>query len=444
MDASGVSGFDSEADARSMALLDFDHDGALDLAVANNNFPFFQLFHNRVQGKFVAVRLVGGNQSARPSKWSNRDGVGAVVKLTTPQRTLALTRRAGEGLGGQNSSTLLFGMEVEAAESLTVQWPSGRSQSVDSVLSGSLVIFDEQQGVTVTSYGSTALPQLGAPYRLPDFQADRPTLFVMMATWCEDCKEELPTLTQLKAALKERVDFLGVSADPNETPDQLEEFARNNTLPYRMDPGLPAPTVKALRDAVRRLAGETVPAWVLVDSDGTVLSVGPGEPTLSQIRRWTAQGPDPRTRELSLPEPAPLEPVRENFLRHKDELLAELAQKTPPDLSLSGESLYRAMQPFGLVKVTQQDGSVVVEPSKKTGSVRLGPFSPLAAEIEMQVEGPGQLEVVYETEGVSRTSQFSIDVGANQIKLALPTGLSHPVVNLKSAGPYKLNALRTR
>ena len=46
VDVSGVSGLDDAADGRSFALLDFDRDGWLDIAVVNANAPLLRLYRN--------------------------------------------------------------------------------------------------------------------------------------------------------------------------------------------------------------------------------------------------------------------------------------------------------------------------------------------------------------------------------------------------------------
>ena len=81
--------------ARGAAYGDFDHDGDLDVLISTNNGPAVPLPQRRRQSQSLAhVRLAGTK--------SNRDGIGAVVRVTAPghavadgaQRLQLLLRRA--------------------------------------------------------------------------------------------------------------------------------------------------------------------------------------------------------------------------------------------------------------------------------------------------------------------------------------------------------------
>jgi ASPIC/UnbV protein/VCBS repeat protein len=147
---SGISGLDDPGDGRSVAVLDFDRDGWPDLMVASANFPTFQLYRNQMgdkssgavrENRMIAVRLVGGNATAEPSKeWSNRDAVGAVMMADLGGQVLVREHRAGEGLAAQNSPTTLIGIgQHGGVASLKVKWPSGKVQDVGKVAAGTLV-----------------------------------------------------------------------------------------------------------------------------------------------------------------------------------------------------------------------------------------------------------------------------------------------------------------
>ncbi len=151
-DLAGISGADSIADGRSVALTDFDFDGYLDLALVNANAPMFELYRNRMSGVntaktagFIAIRFVGGNRRARVDpKRSNRDGYGAMVEVELGGVTLLREHRAGEGMAAQNSATLLIGVGAsDAAEKVVVRWPSGTVTEADSVAAGTLLTAHE-------------------------------------------------------------------------------------------------------------------------------------------------------------------------------------------------------------------------------------------------------------------------------------------------------------
>jgi len=147
---SGISGLDDPGDGRSFAVLDFDRDGWPDLIVASANFPTFQLYRNQMgdktsggvqQNRMIAVRLVGGNAAAEPSReWSNRDAVGAVMMADLGGQVIVREHHAGEGLAAQNSPTTLIGIgQHDGVTSLKVKWPSGKMQEIGKVPAGAFV-----------------------------------------------------------------------------------------------------------------------------------------------------------------------------------------------------------------------------------------------------------------------------------------------------------------
>ena len=147
---SGITGLDDPGDGRSFAILDYDRDGWPDLVVASATAPTLQLYRNQMGDKsssdvrknqMVAVRFVGGNHAAAPSnEWSSRDGYGAVVTVDLDGMTLVREHRAGEGLAAQNSATMLIGIgDRNAARSMTVRWPSGKTQDIGKVAANMLV-----------------------------------------------------------------------------------------------------------------------------------------------------------------------------------------------------------------------------------------------------------------------------------------------------------------
>ena len=73
---SGPALADDPADGRGVALLDYDLDGWVDLAVVNANAPLLQLFRNRIgelgderpdEPPVIGVRFVGGTRESTSS-----------------------------------------------------------------------------------------------------------------------------------------------------------------------------------------------------------------------------------------------------------------------------------------------------------------------------------------------------------------------------------------
>jgi len=151
----GISGADDPGDSRGFALLDFDHDGWLDMALYNLSKPRIRLLKNNMGSRatmksngFVALRFIGGNDQASPSKtWSSREGIGARVVLTLSDGSGIMREHHVEnGYMTQHSATMLIGIGQHATiPRVTVRWPSGREQILENVASGSLLHVHEDK-----------------------------------------------------------------------------------------------------------------------------------------------------------------------------------------------------------------------------------------------------------------------------------------------------------
>lgn len=109
--------------SRCAVVADFDLDGRLDLLVNNfNDVPDY--YRNRFPPQpFVGFRLRGTK--------SNRDAVGAVVKLFVGDEVLIRQVQAAGGYLSQSSKTVHFGLgQRTAIDRVEVRWPSGQVQSL--------------------------------------------------------------------------------------------------------------------------------------------------------------------------------------------------------------------------------------------------------------------------------------------------------------------------
>ncbi len=115
--------------ARGLALGDADDDGDIDVAVLAIDEQV-RLLENQSprRGHWVSVRTRGTR--------SNRDGYGAVIRVTAGGRTFAAESRSSSGLYSANDPRIHFGLgAVDGIESIEVRWPSGaRSRLVKPAL----------------------------------------------------------------------------------------------------------------------------------------------------------------------------------------------------------------------------------------------------------------------------------------------------------------------
>jgi hypothetical protein len=127
--------------ARGAAYADFDHDGDLDLLITTNHGPAY-LFRNDGGNRnhWLRVRTVGTK--------SNRDGIGAVVRVASAGGAQWSTVRSGSSYCSQSELTQTFGLGRDAeATALEIDWPSGQKQQLGRVAANQTVTVEEGRGI---------------------------------------------------------------------------------------------------------------------------------------------------------------------------------------------------------------------------------------------------------------------------------------------------------
>ncbi|HEV2351582.1 MAG TPA: CRTAC1 family protein [Terriglobia bacterium] len=127
--------------SRGAALADFDNDGDLDILVNNNGQPP-QLLRNDGGNKnhWLEIFLVGTK--------SNRDGVGARVKVVAGNLTLYDQRKGGMSYQSAQDPRLHFGLgKEETIESVTIQWPSGMATNLGHLPANRIITVQEGTGI---------------------------------------------------------------------------------------------------------------------------------------------------------------------------------------------------------------------------------------------------------------------------------------------------------
>lgn len=142
-DASGAVGkeFSRPIVARGAAYADYDHDGDLDVAISSNHGPAY-LFRNDGGNRhnWLAVRTRGVK--------SNRDGIGAIVRVESAGGRQWQMVRSGSSYASQSDLTLTFGLGADPTVSaIEVEWPSGARDRVTNVRARQLVTIEEGRGV---------------------------------------------------------------------------------------------------------------------------------------------------------------------------------------------------------------------------------------------------------------------------------------------------------
>jgi enediyne biosynthesis protein E4 len=116
--------------ARGAAYGDFDRDGDVDLLITTNRGPAL-LYRNDIGNgnRSLRLRCIGTK--------SNRDAVGAMVRMFTPEGTQSRMVKTGSSYLSQSELTVTFGLgRRERADRLVIEWPSGTVQEFKNLPAG--------------------------------------------------------------------------------------------------------------------------------------------------------------------------------------------------------------------------------------------------------------------------------------------------------------------
>jgi hypothetical protein len=153
VDATRTQGPDFRAPrvGRGLAVGDYDNDGWQDFLVSNNGQDA-QLFRNEGRSSpaakdnhWIAVRLIGVT--------SNRDGIGASLKLTAGDFTSYDQAKGGMSYCSAQDPRIYFGLgKHDHVDSIVIRWPSGYAQELKDIPADVIVIATEGVGAKADKY----------------------------------------------------------------------------------------------------------------------------------------------------------------------------------------------------------------------------------------------------------------------------------------------------
>ena len=137
-------GFGLRRSGRGAAFLDYDNDGALDIAVNNQNDPP-TLLHNvgKNPNHWITIRTVGTR--------SNRDGIGARITVTAGGHCHIDEVRSGGSYLSQNDLRVHIGLGLAARiDALAIRWPSGITDRLENLTVDRFLTVQEGKGLVET------------------------------------------------------------------------------------------------------------------------------------------------------------------------------------------------------------------------------------------------------------------------------------------------------
>ena len=135
-------GFDQSKVGRGLAYADFDRDGDLDLLLTTNNGPAYLYRNDQVAGNHsIRFRLAGTK--------SNRDGIGATVRIVSGGLSQSRMVKSGSSYLSQSELPLTFGLEKrDRVERAVIAWPSGRTEEFTNLAAGRSYECVEGKGIS--------------------------------------------------------------------------------------------------------------------------------------------------------------------------------------------------------------------------------------------------------------------------------------------------------
>jgi hypothetical protein len=154
---------------RGLASGDLDNDGLVDVVMSSNDGRGFVL-HNETKTAhhWITLQLIGGP--------SNRDGIGAEVRVTTANGLQAATVTTGGSYESSSDKRVHFGLgDEESVRSVEIRWPSGTKQTLQLPAVDRFYTITEGVGITAMSCGNKPCPApataASAPSRGPQLTA---------------------------------------------------------------------------------------------------------------------------------------------------------------------------------------------------------------------------------------------------------------------------------
>ncbi len=138
-------GFESPKVGRGLAFADFDRDGDLDILMTTNNGPAY-LYRNDQTANPRSIRFhLSGTKS-------NRDAIGASVRIFHEGQVQARIVRGGSSYLSQSELPVTFGLgSRDKIDRVVIDWPSGRTEEYKDLRAGKTYNCLETKGIDAQS-----------------------------------------------------------------------------------------------------------------------------------------------------------------------------------------------------------------------------------------------------------------------------------------------------
>jgi tetratricopeptide (TPR) repeat protein len=361
-DVSTTIGWDFSDDARAIGLIDFDHDGDLDLFVTNRTATRVRLLKNNLQSEsnFLSLHLTG------TAKTTPRDAIGARVEVHLKEQLIPHLRtlHAGQSFLAQSSRWLHFGLGKDAIiEKIVVRWPGSKSQTFTGIKANQQLHLIQGSTTATPRKNRRDLVLKSAPHPIPEktssarivppvghtvptiptadgesLSISKTTLIALWSRTCPHCQQELQTWATEAAKFKISDITLSLLCTDQEHHDQADAYLKSINSPFATQ--MAGPEAVELLDSLHSSIIDLwipipVPTSFLVSKEGQLLAIYRGTVSIEQIitDRKFATATSEERRSAGSPftgrwtsKPAPSSPQR---------TAQQLLQRAQPDLSIN-------------------------------------------------------------------------------------------------------------
>lgn len=104
----------------------------------------------------------------------------------------------------------------------------------------------------------------GEEKSITDFKNDKPTFLMYWASWCPDCRKQLPDVEKLYKEYKDRVNFVLVNVmdGERETIEQAKAYIKENNYTFTY--------YRSTDEAVEKFKIKTIPTKFIADKNGKI------------------------------------------------------------------------------------------------------------------------------------------------------------------------------
>jgi len=103
----------------------------------------------------------------------------------------------------------------------------------------------------------------GTEFRLSDFRGKKAVNLVFWATWCSNCKAEIPSIKKLSTNYHQDIELLAINVNINDSMRRLEHYRKKHDIEYPM-------AFDHKNTATKAFGVMGTPTILIIDIDGII------------------------------------------------------------------------------------------------------------------------------------------------------------------------------